>query len=146
VSGRSGATTLLQHAGPLPDGQADLRLVFYGFSQTAYEPFRDCCWRKEGARSWCRLRPIFELVEITVIRIERIFGFVLGPIKLVRPPRHVCPRFFVGQAADRLVKLALPAEVSSDDRRPSTWVGSENMMAVTQSRASLSLYPSSSAL
>ena len=39
------------------------------------------------------LGPVFELVEVAIVREQWVFGFLLGPIRLVGPPRHVSPRF-----------------------------------------------------
>jgi hypothetical protein len=65
---------LLQHARPLPDREPDPRPVFDCYIEQLTSLVEIVAGVKHALDLRAVLGPLFELVEIAIVRIERIFG------------------------------------------------------------------------
>jgi hypothetical protein len=79
---------LPQHARALADSQSDPRPVFDRVFEHLTSLFKIVAGVNEAIDLAAVFGPIFDLVEVAMVRDERVICFLLGPISLVEPIRH----------------------------------------------------------
>ena len=74
---------LLEHARPLTDCQPNPRPTFYFFSEQLTSLVEIVAGVEQAVDLHAVLGPLFELVEIAVVREERIVGLLVRPVRLL---------------------------------------------------------------
>jgi hypothetical protein len=71
---------LLQRTRPLPDGHADTRSVLGPAVKDPLGLFQAAAGEQQFGYALTVARPLLDLVEVAVVRNQRLVGFFVGPI------------------------------------------------------------------
>ena len=80
---------LLQHAGPLPDGQSDTRPMPDGAGEYFLCAPETVAGIKHAVDLHAVAHPLLNFVKVAIVGVERVVSLLDGPISCRESPRHI---------------------------------------------------------